>query len=90
MKWNYLTDTESKMKPDLVDLQIVLGLQTCKTKEDVLKLLKDVRQHERLQKEIEKKENQVIVSPHIRRLGKNNYTRVKGHFREKPREKEKC
>lgn len=49
MKWNYLTEQESKMEPELVDLQIVFGLQRCETKGDVLKLLQDVRQHERLQ-----------------------------------------
>ena len=48
MKWNYLSDEEAKMKPELVDLQIVLGLQSCKTKKDVMDLLQDVRQHERL------------------------------------------
>ena len=49
MKWNYATDKEAKMKPDLFDLQIVLGLQSCETKNDVMNLLKDVRQHERMQ-----------------------------------------
>jgi len=50
MKWNYVTEDEAKFEPDWFDLQIVLGLQTCKTKGDVLRLLKDVRRHERLQK----------------------------------------
>ena len=49
MKWNYLSEQEAKMEPALVDLQIVLGLEHCKTKKDVLELLRDVRQHERLQ-----------------------------------------
>ena len=49
MKWNYLSEQEATMEPNLVDLQIVLGLQSCRTKQDVLNLLKDVRQHERLQ-----------------------------------------
>jgi len=49
MKWNYLSEQEVKMEPALVDLQIVLGLQSCRTKKDVLNLLKDVRQYERLQ-----------------------------------------
>ncbi|MBE3095274.1 MAG: hypothetical protein IMZ52_09610 [Actinobacteria bacterium] len=49
MKWNYLTEKEADMEPDMVDLQIVLGLQTCKTKKDVLELLQDVRRHERIQ-----------------------------------------
>ena len=44
-----MSEEESKMEPDLFDLQIVLGLQSCKTKNDVLNLLKDVRQHERSQ-----------------------------------------
>ena len=48
-KWNYLTEKEAKsMTPDEVDLQITLGLQSCKTKKDVMDLLKDVRQHEML------------------------------------------
>ena len=47
MKWNYLSEQEAKMEPKLVDLQIVLGLEYCKTKKDVLELLQDVRQHER-------------------------------------------
>ena len=55
MKWNYLTEKEIEMTPDLVDLQIILGLQTCQKKEDVLELLKDVRQHERLQRMRRKK-----------------------------------
>lgn len=49
MKWNYLSEQEASMEPNLVDLQIVLGLQSCRTKNDVMNLLKDVRQHERLQ-----------------------------------------
>ena len=48
MKWFYLTEKEAEMDSTLVDLQIVLGLQTCKTKQDTLNLLKDVRQHEKL------------------------------------------
>jgi len=61
MKWNYLTEKEAEMQSDLVDLQIVLGLQTCKTKGDVLELLKDVRQHERIEirKVTQKKEQKV-------------------------------
>jgi len=49
MKWNYLSVNEIDMEPDLVDLQIAIALQTCETKKDVMDLLKDVRQHERLQ-----------------------------------------
>lgn len=50
MKWNYATDKEAQaLNPNEFDLQIVIGLQTCKTKKDVMDLLKDVRQHERLQ-----------------------------------------
>jgi len=48
MKWNYMTEKEAGWSPELFDLQIVLGLQGCNTKADVLKLLEDVRQHERL------------------------------------------
>lgn len=47
-KWNYLTDKEAEMSRDLVDFQIAIGLQTCETKGDVMELLQDVRQHERL------------------------------------------
>jgi len=38
----YLTDSERKMSLDLVFMQITLGLQTCKTKGDVVELLKEV------------------------------------------------
>jgi hypothetical protein len=47
MKWNYLSESEATMEADLVDLQIAIGLQSCKTKGDVMALLKDVRMHER-------------------------------------------
>jgi hypothetical protein len=49
MEWNYLSDKEAEMTPREVDLQIVLALQTCEHKADVMALLQDVRQHERLQ-----------------------------------------
>jgi len=49
MKGNYLSEEEMKMDRDMVNLQIVLGLQTCETKGDVCKLLDDVREHERRQ-----------------------------------------
>jgi len=50
MKWNYITNKEAQnLTPDEFDLQIVLGLQGCETKKDVMELLKDVRQHERFQ-----------------------------------------
>ena len=48
MKWNYLTEKEAQMDPGLVDLQIAIALQSCVTKKDVMELLQDVRQHERL------------------------------------------
>jgi len=53
---NYLTEDEMQMSEDMVDLQIALGLQSCKTKGTAVSLLKDVRMHERLKliKEIEK------------------------------------
>jgi hypothetical protein len=47
-KLNYLSPKEAELPKDMVDLQIVLGLQSCKTKQDVIELLEDVRQHERL------------------------------------------
>lgn len=48
MKWHYVTDKEALFNPANFDLQIALGLRTCKTIQDVLNLLKDVRQHERI------------------------------------------
>jgi hypothetical protein len=47
-KPKYLTLKEMEMPKDMIDMQIVLGLQSCKTKQDVIELLEDVRQHERL------------------------------------------
>jgi hypothetical protein len=38
---SYLTETEAEMPLDLALLQISLGLQTCKTKGDVVNLLGD-------------------------------------------------
>jgi len=46
MNLNYLTEKEMEMSRDEVNLQIVLGLQSCETKEDVCHLLDDVREHE--------------------------------------------
>ena len=46
---NYLTEEELKMNRKLVNLQIALGLQTCKTKGEVSRLLDDIREHERRQ-----------------------------------------
>ena len=40
-KLRYLTEEEAKMPLDMALGQIVLGLQTCKTKGDVIELLKD-------------------------------------------------
>lgn len=47
MKLKYLTEEETKMSRDDVNMQITLGLQTCKTKADVCELLNDVRIDER-------------------------------------------
>ena len=41
MKLNYLTEEEAKMPLDMALVQIALGLQTCKTKGEVVELLKD-------------------------------------------------
>jgi hypothetical protein len=41
MKLHYLTEAEAIMPLDLALLQLALGLQTCKTKGDVVALLKD-------------------------------------------------
>lgn len=40
-KLNYLTETEAKMPLREALLQLTLGLQTCKTKKDVVELLED-------------------------------------------------
>jgi hypothetical protein len=47
LKLNYLTKKEAKMTDKEINLQIVLGLQSCETKEDVCNLLDDVRACER-------------------------------------------
>ena len=45
---NYLTKEEMAWDdPDHVDIQIAIGLRTCKTIAQVKHLLKDVREHER-------------------------------------------
>jgi len=46
-KYNYMTKDEQKFDRKMFDLQVTLGLQTCKTKGEVVKLLHDVRLHER-------------------------------------------
>jgi len=46
-KLTYLTQEEMKMEKEMVNLQVVLGLQSCKTRADVCELLEDLRQHER-------------------------------------------
>jgi hypothetical protein len=38
----YLTDYEKKMPLDMMLLQAVLGIQSCKTKGDVMELLKEI------------------------------------------------
>lgn len=49
MRFNYLTEEEArKFTREEANLQISFGLQTCKTKEEVCKLLDDVREHERI------------------------------------------
>ena len=47
LKLKYLTEKETKMPEEMVNLQIVLGLQSCDTKGDVCKLLNDIRVDER-------------------------------------------
>ena len=46
-KYNYLTSDEANMSNERINLQISLGLQSCKTKKDVCDLLEDIRTHER-------------------------------------------
>ena len=41
MKLNYLTEEEAKMPLEMALLQLVLGIQTCQTKGDVVELLED-------------------------------------------------
>ncbi len=47
MNLNYLTEAELELSREEVNLQIVLGLESCTTKEDVCQLLDDIRAHER-------------------------------------------
>lgn len=48
LKLNYLTDKELKsLSRDDANLQIALGLRSCKTLADVTELLQDVRVHEK-------------------------------------------
>lgn len=42
MKTSYLTEEERKMPIEAILLQVALGLQTCKTKGDVVDLLREV------------------------------------------------
>ena len=44
---SYATEEEFKMDRKSFNLQIVLGLKTCKTKGDVIELFNEVREHER-------------------------------------------
>jgi hypothetical protein len=40
-KFNYLTEEEARMPLDAALLQLTLGLQTCNTKMDAIKILED-------------------------------------------------
>ena len=47
-KLHYLTEEEfKKLSKDEVNMQIALGLRSCKTLGDVIELLQDVREHEK-------------------------------------------
>ena len=48
LELNYLTEQETKMTEKEVNLQVALGLKSCKTLDDVCQLLNDVRVYERL------------------------------------------
>jgi len=48
IKFNYMQNEDASWDRKTFDLQITLGLQSCKTKKDVLELLEDVRAHERI------------------------------------------
>ena len=52
MKLNYLTPKEAKMPKELLLLQCVLGLETCKTKDDVIKIFEDVWKIARQRKKV--------------------------------------
>jgi predicted nucleic acid-binding Zn-ribbon protein len=48
-EFKYLTKDEIRMlSRDEVNLQIVIALQTCKTKADACELIDEIRRHERL------------------------------------------
>jgi len=47
LKLNYLTEKETKMSEQDVNLQVALGLRSCDTLGDVCKLLDDIRVSER-------------------------------------------
>jgi|GEM_PF-5925568 hypothetical protein len=48
LKLNYLTEQEFKsLYSEQIDLQIALGLKSCKTLKDVTELLHDVREHQK-------------------------------------------
>lgn len=48
-KFNYLTEEEAKkFSREEANLQIAIGIQTCKTREEVCNLLEDIRLHERI------------------------------------------
>lgn len=65
-KLNYATEEELEYPSSIFDLQITNGLETCKTKNDVIGLLADVRAHEKrrlIEKfytEYNKPENQLL------------------------------
>jgi len=44
---SYLTAEEMRMSREEVNLQTVLGIESCKSREDIIELLDDVREHER-------------------------------------------
>lgn len=44
--FHYLTAEEMEMERDEVNLQIVLAISSCKTKQDVCDLLTEIRRHE--------------------------------------------
>lgn len=48
MKLNYLTESEMMMPREFVNLQAVLGIQSCKTRGSVCEILDDIREHERI------------------------------------------
>ena len=93
-KIKYLTEEEKKMPKDLMLLQISLGLQSCKTKGDVVDLLNEVydisKQNERNEiiKEVEKMIDEYFmeIEQHIYTTYKEDINLIKTELKTKLQE----